>query len=84
MPASSHRRGMIILNQSRVILAISQERQEGLGESDITQIVGDELGLNLSEINRLWFAKIHSSLNARIEDDAIQIGMAVGDAEGDQ
>ena len=79
MPAKFNDR-RIILDQGRVILPTLQERQEGLGESDIAQVVGDELFLDVVQIDRVGFAEIHSSLNARIEDDAIQIGMAFGDA----
>ena len=74
----------IILDQSRFILSTVQERQERLCKSDIAQVVGDELCLNLSEINRVGLAEIHSSLNARIEDDAIQIGMVFGNAEEEE
>lgn len=71
----------IILDQGRFILPTLQERQESLGECDIAQVIGNELFLDGVDIDRVGFAEIYGSLNARIEDDAIQIGMAFGDAE---
>lgn len=57
-----------------------QEREEGLGQSQVAEIVGLELRLDNLHIDGIGFRKVEASLNAGIHEDAVEVGVGARDA----
>ena len=72
------------LNKRRLLLPTLQKREESLGQSKIAQVVCGEFCLNHIDIDGLGLRKVDSSLNARIQYDAVEIGVGFGDTSSSE
>lgn len=67
-------------HQRRLLLLALQEGEEGLGESQVAEIVRLELHLDNVHINGIGFREVEASLNPGIHEDAIEVGVGTRNA----
>lgn len=77
---SCHASGRLcLLDQRRLLFLGLQKWEESIGQSNIAKIIGDELCLYNVHIDSFRLGEVHPSLDARVEDDAIEISVGLGD-----
>lgn len=70
--------GLCSLDQRRLLLLALQKRQESIRQSKIADVISGELFLHNIHIDGLGLRKVKSSLDARVQDDAVEIGVGLG------
>lgn len=72
---------LYLLDQRRLLLLALQKWQESIGQGKIAEVIGGELCLNNVQIDGFGLRKVKSSLNARVQDDAVEISVGLGDTK---
>lgn len=72
---------LYLLDQRRSLLLSLQKWQESIGQSEIAEVIGGELCLNNVHIDGFGLREVKSSLYARVQDDAVEISVGLGDTK---
>lgn len=69
-----------LLYQSRLHLLALKKWKESFGKSEVAQVVGLELSLDDRHIDRVRLREVKAALDARVQQDAIEISVCFGNA----
>ena len=60
-----------------------QEREERLGQREVGEVVGHKLLVDEVEVDRVGLGEVEAALDARVEEDAVEVRVRGGDVGGE-
>ena len=68
-------------HQGRLFLFALQEWEEGFREGEAAQVIGPELRLDCVQVDCFRLGEVDAPLNARIEQNAVEVAICACDAK---